>query len=159
MFAAANPAAAMLTCAAVATRNEDGSCGSSPVSVTASSAARSPPANAQRSASISQGVCMGDSLGDVTTLSLPSSSAKAALASLGGTERRSNPHFALPLWIASRNLLSGARSRDPLARNDSCLMKIPRGRQDAHVARMADFLGWIVRVLTPVIMQRFDQRR
>ena len=32
--AAASPAAAMLTCAAAATRNDDGSCGSSPVSVT-----------------------------------------------------------------------------------------------------------------------------
>ena len=38
-------------------------------------------------------------------------------------------------------------------------MKIPRGRQDAHVARVADFPGRIVRVLTPVVMQRFDQRR
>ena len=43
------------------TRNDDGSCGSSPVSVTASSAAGSPPADVQRSARISRGVCMGDS--------------------------------------------------------------------------------------------------
>src|SRR3954454_3210561 len=39
------------------------------------------------------------------------------------------------------------------------LMKIPRLRQDAHVARMADFLGRIVRVLAPIVMQRFDQCR
>jgi len=38
-------------------------------------------------------------------------------------------------------------------------MKIPRGRQDAHVARMADFLRRIAGMLTPVVMQRFDQRR
>ena len=31
-------------------------------------------------------------------------------------------------------------------------MKIPRARQDAHVARMADFLGRIVRMLTPIVM-------
>src|ERR1700726_596637 len=56
--AAAIPAAAMLACAAAATRNDDGSCGSAPVSVTASSAADSPPADVQRSARISRGVCM-----------------------------------------------------------------------------------------------------
>ena len=33
-------------------------------------------------------------------------------------------------------------------------MKIPRRRQDAHVAGMADFLGRIVRMLTAVVMQR-----
>jgi hypothetical protein len=39
--------------------------------------------------------------------------------SLRGATRRSNPFFfdATP-WIASRSLSSGARSRDPLARND-----------------------------------------
>src|SRR5258707_1190248 len=57
-FAAANPAAAMLTCAAAATRNEDGSCGSSPVSGRRWSAARSPPVDVQRSARMSRGVCM-----------------------------------------------------------------------------------------------------
>ena len=68
--AAASPAAAMLVCAAAATRNDDGSCGSSPVSVTASSAAGSPPAEVQRSARISRGVCMGNSLRVAATLSL-----------------------------------------------------------------------------------------
>jgi len=53
------PAAAMLVWRRAATRNDDGSCGSSPLSVTASSAAGSPPADAQRSARISRGVRMG----------------------------------------------------------------------------------------------------
>jgi len=56
--AAAIPAAAMLTCAAAATRNDDGSCGSSPVSVTAPSAEASPPVDVQSSARMSRGVCM-----------------------------------------------------------------------------------------------------
>src|SRR5580704_3493565 len=38
------------------------------------------------------------------------------------------------------------------------LMKIPRGRQDAHVARMADFLGRVFGMLAAVVMQRLDQR-
>src|SRR6185437_1791658 len=53
--AAARPAAAMLACAAAATRNDDGSIGSSPVSVTFSSAAGSPPAAIQMSLRISLG--------------------------------------------------------------------------------------------------------
>jgi hypothetical protein len=32
--------------------------------------------------------------------------------------RRSDPYFLCGEWIASRSLSSGARSRDPLARND-----------------------------------------
>src|SRR5205085_5666901 len=56
--AAASPDAAMLTCAAAATRNDDGSCGSSPVSRTASSAAGSPPAEVQTSVRISRGLCI-----------------------------------------------------------------------------------------------------
>ena len=40
----------------------------------------------------------------------------------------------------------------------SRLMKIPRARQDAHVARMADFLRRIVGVLAAVVVERFDQR-
>ena len=39
------------------------------------------------------------------------------------------------------------------------LMKIPRWRQDPHIARMADFLPRIIRMLAPVVMQWFDQRR
>ena len=35
-------------------------------------------------------------------------------------QRRSNPESRPRLWIASRSLSSGARSRDPLARNDRC---------------------------------------
>src|SRR5712671_6323378 len=54
--AAARPAAATLACAAAATRNDDGSCGSSPVSFTASSAAASPPADVQISLRISLAV-------------------------------------------------------------------------------------------------------
>ena len=60
--AAARPAAAMEACAAAATRNDDGNCGSSPVSVTASSAAASPPAWVQISARISRGLCMAVTL-------------------------------------------------------------------------------------------------
>jgi hypothetical protein len=54
----ASPAAAMLACAAAATRNDDGSCGSSPVSVTASSADGSPLAAVQIASRISRGLCM-----------------------------------------------------------------------------------------------------
>ena len=57
--AAASPVAATLTCAAAATRNDDGSCGSSPVSVTVSSAEASPPAEVQISRRISRGLCIG----------------------------------------------------------------------------------------------------
>src|SRR3954465_6883979 len=56
--AAASPDAAMLTCAAAATRNDDGSCGSSPGRVTAPSAAGSPPAEFQTSERISRGLCI-----------------------------------------------------------------------------------------------------
>jgi hypothetical protein len=34
-------------------------------------------------------------------------------------KRRSNPVFLRSFWIASLSLSSGARSRDPLARNDA----------------------------------------
>jgi hypothetical protein len=45
--------------------------------------------------------------------------ADAYSTSLRGAKRRSNPLSPLlRLWIASRSLSSGARSRDPLARND-----------------------------------------
>src|SRR5882757_1805151 len=57
--AAASPAAATLVCAAAATRNDDGNCGSSPVSVTASSADGSPPADVQMSLRVSRGVFPG----------------------------------------------------------------------------------------------------
>src|SRR6478672_11040160 len=67
----------MLVCAAAATRNDDGSCGSAPVSVTLSSAARSPPAEVQRSARIARGLCMEDSLKGLATLSPLSSPVKA----------------------------------------------------------------------------------
>src|SRR5579863_2745420 len=52
----------MLVCAAAATRNDDGSCGSSPVSVMASSAAGSPPAKVQRSERICFGLCISVAL-------------------------------------------------------------------------------------------------
>jgi len=43
----------------------------------------------------------------------------AAPSSLREAKRRSNPLSPLLwLWIASRSLSAGARSRDPLARND-----------------------------------------
>src|SRR6266699_1295299 len=37
-------------------------------------------------------------------------------------------------------------------------MKIPRGRQDADIARVADFLCGIVGVFAPVVIERLDQR-
>ena len=44
---------------------------------------------------------------------------QGAKPSLRGAKRRSNPFFLhAARWIASRSLSSGARSRDPLARND-----------------------------------------
>src|SRR5260370_40591676 len=56
--AATSPAAAMLACAATATRNDDGSCGSCAVSVTASSAESSPSTEVQMSERIFLGLCM-----------------------------------------------------------------------------------------------------
>src|SRR5947199_6699949 len=56
--AAAIAAAAMPVCAAAATRNDEGSCGSSPVKLTRSSADASPPTEVQRSPRMSRGVCM-----------------------------------------------------------------------------------------------------
>ena len=53
--AAASPVAAIDVCAAAPTRNEDGSPGSAPVSVTRSRAAGSPPAADHRSARICAG--------------------------------------------------------------------------------------------------------
>src|ERR1700730_4388770 len=38
------------------------------------------------------------------------------------------------------------------------LMKIPRPRQDADIARMADFLRRIVRLLAAVVVERFGRR-
>src|SRR5579859_1089730 len=55
---AASALAAIDACAAAATRNDDGSTGSAPVSVTASSAEGSPPARCQRAARMSRGDCM-----------------------------------------------------------------------------------------------------
>src|SRR6266700_7492405 len=60
--AAARPAAAMVVCPATATRNEDGICGSSPVSRTRSSAAASPPVEVQMSFKISVWLCIAASL-------------------------------------------------------------------------------------------------
>src|SRR6185436_16031365 len=57
--AAASPDAATLTCAAAATRNDDGSIGSSPVRVTASSASGAPPADVQTPERMSSGVFLG----------------------------------------------------------------------------------------------------
>jgi hypothetical protein len=35
-------------------------------------------------------------------------------------------------------------------------MEIPRGRQDAHVAGMADFLSGSVGMITAIIIERLD---
>jgi hypothetical protein len=32
-------------------------------------------------------------------------------------------------------------------------MKIPRGRQNTHIAWMADSLGWILGVIAPVVIE------
>src|SRR6185312_14635370 len=58
--AAASALAAIEACAAAATRNDDGTTGFAPVSVTASSADGAPPARCQRSAKISRGDFMSD---------------------------------------------------------------------------------------------------
>src|SRR5689334_7031944 len=39
------------------------------------------------------------------------------------------------------------------------LMKIPRGRQDAYVARMTNALRRIIQVIARIVVERFDQRR
>src|SRR5581483_2701831 len=56
--AAASPLAAIEACAAASTRNDDGSTGSVPVSLTELSAAGSPPARDQRALRIWDGVCV-----------------------------------------------------------------------------------------------------
>ena len=38
------------------------------------------------------------------------------------------------------------------------LMKIPRARQDAHIARMADFLCRVIWMVAPIVVERLDQR-
>jgi hypothetical protein len=38
-------------------------------------------------------------------------------------------------------------------------MKIPRARQDAHIAGMADFLGRIFRMVAAVVVERLNQGR
>ena len=48
-------------------------------------------------------------------------------------------------------------SRRPAAQRTS--MKVPRRRQDSHVARMADFLRRVIRMLAGIVIQRLDQRR
>ena len=45
-----------------------------------------------------------------------------------------------------------------LRREGIMFNEIPRARQDAHVARMTNFLGRIVRMLAAVVVQRFDRR-
>ena len=37
-------------------------------------------------------------------------------------------------------------------------MKIPRGRQDAYIAGMADFLGRVIWMVAPIVVERLDQR-
>src|SRR5712675_2223801 len=50
-----------------------------------------------------------------------------------GAKKRSNPFFLCAArWIASRSLSSGARSRDPLARNDGFRISLHKGRGDAE---------------------------
>jgi hypothetical protein len=36
-------------------------------------------------------------------------------------------------------------------------MKIPRPRQNPHVARMADFLGWVAGVVAAVVVERLGR--
>ena len=45
--------------------------------------------------------------------------------------RRSNPSIRYAaLWIASRSLSSGARSRDPVARNDEVRLRLPTTKNE-----------------------------
>jgi hypothetical protein len=50
-----------------------------------------------------------------------------------GRKRRSNPFFFAAKWIASRSMSSGARSRDPLARNDGLWLFDNLNRTDDSV--------------------------
>src|SRR5579863_40918 len=99
----------MLACAAAATRNDEGTCGSSPVSVTVSSAAESPPTRVQRSAKISRGLCMG------YLLSSPLSSTKVIASGREAIHRAAGKNGLLRRGACHR----AGRRPDPLApRND-----------------------------------------
>src|SRR5258705_8232724 len=73
-----------------------------------------------------------------------------------GTPRLTIRGGAAASTIIRRNGAGGKMRH--VAHRPHALMKIPRARKNPHIARMADFLGRMVRVLAAVVMQRFDQR-
>src|SRR5207237_6602143 len=96
--------AAMLTCAAAATRNDDGSCGSSPVSVTAPSAAGSPPAEFQTSERISRGLCIRVTLASLSEHDLRANARRCR----EGKPLHTFPDHAL-LPVIGQHLVAGFR--------------------------------------------------
>ena len=52
-------------------------------------------------------------------------------------------------WIASRSLSSGARSRDPLARNDGVTAARVRGRPEPDLLSIAAFPGTAKPIMVP----------
>ena len=119
--AAASPVAATLTCAAAATRNEDGNCGSSPVSVSASSAEASPPAEVQISRRISWGLFMGVLHQRVSNVARMSVRNPGSVLTVIAQRMRSYDPVAFAPVIARAAKQSYAARRDGLlrcARND-----------------------------------------
>ena len=65
---------------------------------------------------------------------------------------------SLDCFVASAFALRASAAESLLAMTtERVLMKIPRLRQDAHVAGMADALGGIVGMLAAVVVERLDQ--
>jgi len=142
----ARPAAATLTCAAAATRNDDGNCGSSPVSVTSASAARSPPPRSRDRREFREAFAWLGILGGCRTryhCVIIRESGFVVIARSEATKQS----IAAP-WIASLTL----------AMTVSSLMKIPRARQDAYVAGWRIFWAGLSGCWRGSSCSRFDQR-
>src|SRR5258708_20482714 len=69
-----------------------------------------------------------------------------------GTPRLTIRGGAAASTIIRRNGAGGKMRH--VAHRPHALMKIPRARKNPHIARMADFLGRMVRVLPAVVMHR-----
>jgi hypothetical protein len=71
----------------------------------------------------------------------------------------SDPRHTRPsgLGLCSDGKIDAEVSRDAALVDWSALMKIPRPRQNPHVARMADFLGWVAGVVAAVVVDRLGR--
>src|SRR6476646_9050849 len=76
---------------------------------------------------------VGSSPGHLLAFAQFGSKQPSSTPSLRGAKRRSNPFFpSAARWIASRSLSSGARSRDPLARNDAEALRLAGQTSPRH---------------------------